>query len=201
LQVQKIEDNKKTDYSPEILLTPHNYLEWKPKIILPIRCRGLYQITMAMEVEPDSIDEKNYFLNRQYMAIGSIHMSISSKLFLQVYEESQGSTPNELWTRLEVLFGSKECCEYFMQEDKQIEPEEKPSEDQDSYYEESSTNVFAEISIPLIEYDVYSISKKKTEIHVEDIWYASQESHADTFACISGVKTGAAHIRRHYDIF
>jgi hypothetical protein len=36
-QVQKIEDNKKMDYSPKILLTPHNYLEWKPNIMLHIR--------------------------------------------------------------------------------------------------------------------------------------------------------------------
>jgi hypothetical protein len=45
-----------------------------------------------------------------------------------------------------------------MQEVEQIELEEKPSKDQVSYYEESSTKVFAEICIPLIEDDVYSIS-------------------------------------------
>jgi hypothetical protein len=45
-----------------------------------------------------------------------------------------------------------------MQEVEQIEPKEKPSEDQASYYEESSTKVFAEICIPIIEDDVYSIS-------------------------------------------
>jgi ppGpp synthetase/RelA/SpoT-type nucleotidyltranferase len=98
---------------------------------------------MAMEVELDSVNEKNDFLNRQDMAIESIGMSVSPELLHQVYEESQGSTPNELWTRLEVLFGNKEYCEDFMQEVEQIEPEEKPSEDQASYYEESSTNVFA----------------------------------------------------------
>jgi hypothetical protein len=70
-----------------------------------------------------------------------------------------------------------------MQEVEQIELEEKPSEDQASYYEESSTKVFVEICIPLIEYDVYSISYLFSEIHVEDIWHTSQESHADTFAC------------------
>ena len=52
---------------------------------------------MEMEVEPDFVDEKNDFLNRQDMAIGSISM----------YEESKGLTPNESWTRLEVLFGNK----------------------------------------------------------------------------------------------
>jgi hypothetical protein len=53
------------------------------------------------------VDEKNYFLNRQDMAMRSIDMSVSPKLFHQVYEESQGSNTNELWTRLEVLFGNK----------------------------------------------------------------------------------------------
>jgi hypothetical protein len=74
------------DYSPEILLTPRNYLKWKKKKILLLRCECLYQITMAMEVESDSVNEKNDFLNRQDMAIGSIDMSISPELFHQVYE-------------------------------------------------------------------------------------------------------------------
>jgi hypothetical protein len=95
------------DYSLEILLTPPNYLEWKPKIVILLRSRGLYQIIMAMEVDPDYVDEKNDFLNRQDMAIGIIGMSVSPELFHQVYQESQGLTPNELWTRLEVLFGNK----------------------------------------------------------------------------------------------
>jgi hypothetical protein len=74
------------DYSPEILLTPRNYLEWKTKKFLLLRCEGLYQITMAMEVESDSINEKNDFLNRQDMVIGSIDISISPEFFHQVYE-------------------------------------------------------------------------------------------------------------------
>jgi hypothetical protein len=41
---------------------------------------------MAMEVESDSVNAKNDFLNRQDMAIGSIDMSISPELFHQVYE-------------------------------------------------------------------------------------------------------------------
>jgi hypothetical protein len=183
LQVQKIEDNKKMDYSPEILLTPHNYLEWKPKIILMLICRGLYQITMTMEVEIDSVDEKNNFLSIQEMTIGCILYFIYSEILHQVYDESQEFTPNELWTILEVLFGNKEECEYFMQEVEQLEPKEKPSEDQASYSEESSTQVFAEICIPIIEDDVYSISYLFSEIHVEYIWHASQESHTDTFPC------------------
>jgi hypothetical protein len=74
---------------------------------------------------------------------------------------------------LEVLFENKEDCEDFMQEVEEIEPEEKPSEDQASYYEESSTKVFAQVCIPLIEDDVYSISDLFSKFHVEYIWNAS----------------------------
>ena len=73
-------------YSPIVLLTPHNYLEWKPKILPLLISRCLYQITMAMEVEPDSADEKNDFFNRQDMAIGCIFWSISLEILHQVYE-------------------------------------------------------------------------------------------------------------------
>jgi hypothetical protein len=114
------------DYSPKILLRPHNCLEWKPKILLLLRCRGLYQITMAMEVEPDSADEKNNFLNRQDMAIGCILYFISYEILHQVCDVTQEFTPNELWTILEVLFGNKEDCEDCMQGIGKIEPEEKP---------------------------------------------------------------------------
>jgi hypothetical protein len=138
---------------------------------------------MAMEVDLDFVHEKNDFLNRQDMAIGCILYFISPEILHQVYDDSQESTPNELWTRLEVLFGNKEDCEDYMQGIGKIDPKEKPSEDQASYYEESSTKVFAQICISIIEDDVYSISDFFSEIHVEDIWHASQESHADTFPC------------------
>jgi hypothetical protein len=114
------------------------------------------------------------------MAIGCIFWFISPEILHQVYGDSQEATPNELWNRLEVLFENEED---FMQEVQQIEPEEKSSEDQTFYYEESSTQVFAKNCIPLIEYDVYSFSYLLSEFHVEDIWHASQGSHAKTFSC------------------
>jgi hypothetical protein len=138
---------------------------------------------MAMEVDLDSDDEKNDFLNREDMSIRCIIWFISPEILHQVYDDSQESTPNELWTRLEVLFRNKEDCEYFMQEVEQIDPEEKPSRDQTFYSEESYTQVFAQICIPLIEDDVFSISDLFSEFYVEDICHASQGSHVDTFPC------------------
>jgi hypothetical protein len=92
------------------------------------------------------------------MAIGFICMSISREILHQVCDVMEEFTPNELWTRLKVLFGNKEDFEDCMQGIGKIDPEEKPSEDQAFYYEESSSNIFAEMCIPLIEDDVYSIS-------------------------------------------
>jgi hypothetical protein len=74
---------------------------------------------MAMEVDPNSDDDKNDFLNRQDMAIGCILWFISLDILHQVYDDSQDSTPKELWSRLEVLFGNKED---FMQDIRKINP-------------------------------------------------------------------------------
>jgi hypothetical protein len=68
------------DYSSTILFTPYNYLEWKPKILLLLKSRGLHQITMEKEVDPDSTDERNVFLNKQDMALRFICISISPEL-------------------------------------------------------------------------------------------------------------------------
>jgi hypothetical protein len=81
-------------YSPIILLTPHNYLEWNPKIQIFLRSRVLYQITMEMEVDPNSTDGKNDFLNRQDMAIGFICLSIYPEILHQVCDVTQEFTPN-----------------------------------------------------------------------------------------------------------
>jgi hypothetical protein len=85
-----------------------------------------------------------------------------------------------------------------------IEPEEKSSEDQASYSEEYYTQAFAQICIPLIGYDVYSISDLFSEFHVEDIRHASHGSHADTFPCAmhasQETKRGVVHIILNFDI-
>ena len=69
---------------------------------------------MEIEVEFHSADEKNDFINRQDMAIGCICLSISLEILHQLYDVSQDSTPNELWTILQVLFKNKEDFENFM---------------------------------------------------------------------------------------
>jgi hypothetical protein len=70
---------------------------------------------MEKEAEPDSIDQKNYFLKRQDMAFRLIYMYVFIEIQLLLHVESF-STPEKVWTKLEFIFRIKEDCEECMQE-------------------------------------------------------------------------------------
>jgi hypothetical protein len=90
------------EFMSSTLLMPHNYFEWKIKILLQLRGRGLYRMTMAIETKPTSMIEKSKYFNCMDEAFGLICMPISLKLLFHV---ESCSTPNEIWTTLEGLFG------------------------------------------------------------------------------------------------
>jgi hypothetical protein len=46
LQVPKIEDSEKMEFPKEFILTPYNFFAWKEKMIVHLRGRGLYKLTM-----------------------------------------------------------------------------------------------------------------------------------------------------------
>jgi hypothetical protein len=52
--VAKIEDNEKKEFPKEFILTPYKFFAWKEKMIMNILIRGLYRLTMNIEVEPKS---------------------------------------------------------------------------------------------------------------------------------------------------
>jgi len=37
-----------------VILTPYNYFDWKPKEEFQLRRKGLYNLTMGIEIEPTS---------------------------------------------------------------------------------------------------------------------------------------------------
>jgi hypothetical protein len=78
--------------STSVILTPFNYFEWKPKIILMLS-KGLYRVTIGTKVEPNSAIEKAEYFNRMDEARGILCLSISSNLFFHV---EACSTPNEV---------------------------------------------------------------------------------------------------------
>lgn len=102
-QQQRMES--KLEFPQSVILTPYNYFEWKPKIQLHLRSRGLFRITMETEVEPTSAMEKTRYFNRMDEAFGILCLSISPKLLFHV---ESCSTPNEVWKSLEELFGKQD---------------------------------------------------------------------------------------------
>ncbi len=93
------------EFPQSAILTPYNYFEWKPKIQLHLRIRGLFRITMETEVEPTSAIEKSRYFNRMDEAFSILCLSISPELLFHV---ESCSTPNEVWKILERLFGKQD---------------------------------------------------------------------------------------------
>ena len=51
------------DSSLDIILNPFNYHEWKAKIGILLRSKGLYRVSMALENEPNYVVEKGKWHN------------------------------------------------------------------------------------------------------------------------------------------
>ena len=85
---------------PLVILTPFNFFEWKPKVLLLLRSKGLYRITMGNEPEPNFVVNKLKCFNKMDEAFGLLCLSISLELLFHV---KNASTPNEVWTTLEGL--------------------------------------------------------------------------------------------------
>ena len=70
-------------------------------MVIQVRSKGLYRVTMGTEVEPNSVVEKLKYFIRLDEAFGMICLSISRDLLFHV---DSLDTPNEQWLRLEALF-------------------------------------------------------------------------------------------------
>ena len=47
-----------------IMLTPFNLFDWKADMVIQLRAKGLYRVTMGTDVEPNSVIEKSKYFNR-----------------------------------------------------------------------------------------------------------------------------------------
>jgi hypothetical protein len=74
-------------------------------MIVHLRSRGLYGLTMDKETEPTSAIEKSKYLNRMDEALGTICSLISLELLFYI---SSYKTPNEAWTTMEGIFGKQD---------------------------------------------------------------------------------------------
>ena len=64
--------------------------------------RGLYRVTLALENEPNAMIEKDKWNNRLDEAYGLLYLSISLDILFHL---DGFTTPNQVWTQLESLFG------------------------------------------------------------------------------------------------
>ena len=85
-----------------MISTPFNYHEWKAEIRILLCSKGLYRVTLALENEPNVVIEKAKLHNRLDEAYGFIFLSISPDILFHIYGLT---TPNQVWTKLESLFG------------------------------------------------------------------------------------------------
>ena len=88
-QQQRMES--KLEFPQSEILSPYNYFEWKPNILLHLRSRGLFRVTMEIEVEPTSTVEKTRYFNRMDEAFDILCLSISPEMLFHV---ESCSTPN-----------------------------------------------------------------------------------------------------------
>ena len=70
-------------------------------MVIHLRSKCLYRVTMGIEIEPNSIVDKAKYLNRLDEAFGMLCLSTSKELLFHV--EILG-TPNEFCLNLESLF-------------------------------------------------------------------------------------------------
>ena len=88
------------DRSSVPLLTPFNYDEWKMKMMIFLKRKRLFEITMGIETEPLLDAEKPKWLNRYDKAYGILCLSVSPNILDQIISIE---SPSEIWTTLEVI--------------------------------------------------------------------------------------------------
>ena len=84
------------------MLTPFKFFEWKAEMVIQLRSKGLFIVTMGIEVEPNSAIEKAKYFNKFDELYGFLCLSISRDLFFHI---DSLTSPKEVWEKLESLFG------------------------------------------------------------------------------------------------
>ena len=85
-----------------IFITPLKLFNWKEDMVIQLISKGLYRVTMGTEVEANSAVEKTKYFNRLDEAYGMLGLSISREILFHI---DYLKTPNDLWVKLETLFG------------------------------------------------------------------------------------------------
>ena len=84
------------------MLTPSNFFDWKEEMVIQLRAKGLFRVTMGTEVEPNSVVEKAKYFNKLDEAYGFLCLRISRDLLFHL---DSLTSPKEVLEKLESLFG------------------------------------------------------------------------------------------------
>ena len=76
-----------------ILLTHFNLFNWKEEMVIQLRSKGLYRVTMGIEMEPSSVVDKAKYFNRLDEAYGLLCLSISREILFHI---DNLTNPNEV---------------------------------------------------------------------------------------------------------
>ena len=71
-------------------------------MVIQVRARGIFRVTMGTEVEPNSTVEKAKYFNKLDEAYGLMCLSISREFYFHL---DNSTSPMEVWENLESLFG------------------------------------------------------------------------------------------------
>ena len=86
------------------LLTPFNYHQWMEDMEIQLCSKGLYRVTMDMEVESNHVVDKAKYWNKLDEAYGFMCLSISHDLLFHI---TRLKNPKEIWDHIATLFDKK----------------------------------------------------------------------------------------------
>ena len=66
------------------MLTPFNFFDWKAKMVIQRRAKGLYRVTMGTEVEANSVVEKAKYFNKLDEVFGLLCLSILREILFHI---------------------------------------------------------------------------------------------------------------------
>ena len=84
------------------MLKHFNFFEWKEEMVIQLRSKGIFRVTMGTEVEPNFAVEKSKYFNKLDEAYGLLCLSILRELLFHL---DSLTSPKEVWENLESLFG------------------------------------------------------------------------------------------------
>ena len=86
-------------------LTSFNYHQWKEDMEIHLCSKGIYRLTMNIELEPNAAAEKIKYWNKLDEDYGFLFLSISKDLIFHIFGLM---TSKEIWDHLASLFDKQD---------------------------------------------------------------------------------------------